>query len=128
MWEEIVRGVVARYQAMHEYSIVQALMERVDVEARARGASAVVRLYVRIGELSGVEPDLLSSAYSMWREGTICDSAELEIQRVPAAWDCPECQQTIPVGERLLCARCELPARLKQGDEIFLDRIEMEVP
>ncbi len=41
--------------SMHEYSIVQALVERVDAEARARGATAVHRLSVSIGELSGVE-------------------------------------------------------------------------
>jgi len=113
---------------MHEYSIIQALMGRVEAEARAHGASAVVRLRVRIGELSGVEPELLSSAYSMWCEGTICDASKLEIVRVPAAWACPECQRPIPRGERLRCASCEVPARLRQGDEIFLDRIEMEVP
>jgi hydrogenase nickel incorporation protein HypA/HybF len=113
---------------MHEYSIIQALMGRVEAEARAHGASSVVRLEVRIGELSGVEPELLSSAYSMWRVGTICAAARLEIQRVPAAWSCPECQEPIPKGETLRCARCEVPARLRQGDEIFLDRIEMEVP
>jgi len=83
-----------------------------------------VRLRVRIGELSGVEPELLSSAYSMWCEGTICDASKLEIVRVPAAWACPECQRPIPRGERLRCASCEVPARLRQGDEIFLDRIE----
>ncbi len=126
-WQTRSAGRAADY-LMHEYSIIQALMGRVEAEARAHGASAVVSLHVRIGELSGVEPALLSSAYSMWCEGTICDSARLEIQRVPAAWGCPECQEPIPKGERLRCARCEVPARLRQGDEIFLDRIEMEVP
>jgi Zn finger protein HypA/HybF involved in hydrogenase expression len=28
----------------------------------------------------------------------------------------------------LQCPRCGVPARLAQGDEIVLDRIEMEVP
>jgi Zn finger protein HypA/HybF involved in hydrogenase expression len=31
-------------------------------------------------------------------------------------------------GEVLTCPACELPARLSQGDEIMLDRIELEVP
>ena len=38
---------------MHEYSIVQALLERVREEARAHGAHSVHRLHVSIGELSG---------------------------------------------------------------------------
>ena len=50
---------------MHEYSIVQALMAQVDEQARAHGAAAVHRVSLRIGELSGIEPDLLRSAFEM---------------------------------------------------------------
>ena len=68
---------------MHEYSIVQALVDRVDAEARARKATAVHRLSVRIGELSGVDMDLLTTAYETFRERTICERAELDLQFVP---------------------------------------------
>jgi hydrogenase nickel incorporation protein HypA/HybF len=113
---------------MHEYSIVQALIERVDVEARARGATGVHRLSVRIGELSGVEVELLSTAYDTFRARTICEGAELDLQIVPARWACPDCGGSIAHGAVLTCPSCALPARLVQGDEILLDRIEMEVP
>lgn len=113
---------------MHEYSIVQALIERVDAEVRARRASGVYRLSVRIGELSGVEVELLSTAYDTFRARTICENAELDVQVVPARWACPACGSTIAPGEVLTCASCAAPARLVQGDEILLDRIEMEVP
>jgi hydrogenase nickel incorporation protein HypA/HybF len=112
---------------MHEYSIVQALVERVGVEAQAQGATAVHRLSVRIGELSGVDPGLLVTAYDTFRERTICAGAQLDLQVVPARWECPECRQIIRRGEVLTCPACELPARLSEGDEIMLDRIELEV-
>jgi hydrogenase nickel insertion protein HypA len=113
---------------MHEYSIVQALVDRVDAEARARKATAVHRLSVRIGELSGVDVDLLTTAYETFRERTICERAELDLQFVPARWECPNCGDLIRRGEVLTCPSCAVPARLVQGDEILLDRIEMEVP
>ena len=113
---------------MHEYSIVQALVERVDAEARARRATAVRRLSIRIGELSGVEVELLTTAYEMFRERTICEGAELDVQTVAARWECPACGRTIGRGNRLSCPTCAVPARLAEGDEIMLDRIEMEVP
>lgn len=113
---------------MHEYSIVQALVERVNVEARARHATAVHRLSVRIGELSGVEVDLLTMAYETFRERTICERAALDLQLVPARWECPACGSAIGRGDVLTCRSCAVPARLVQGDEIMLDRIEMEVP
>ena len=113
---------------MHEYSIVQAWLERVDAEARARRAASVQRLCVRIGELSGVEPQLLSTAFETFRERTICERAELDLQLVAARWECPSCGRDIRRGERLVCPACDMPARLTAGDEIMLDQIEMEVP
>ena len=111
---------------MHEYSIVSALLERVTSEAKANRASRVHRVNVRIGELAGVDVELLETAYAVFREKTICDGAELVIQRVAADWRCPRCDVCIVRGQPLRCSSCDMPARLVAGDEIFLDRIEME--
>ncbi len=112
---------------MHEYSIVQALLERVEAEAAERGAASVHRLHVRIGEASGVEIELLRTAYCVFRERTLCEGADLSIVPVPARWECPRCLAPILRGAILRCPSCSAPARLAAGDEIVLDRIEMEV-
>ncbi len=113
---------------MHEYSIVQALLERVRVETEQRGPCRVTRLHVRIGEASGVDAGLLATAYDTFRPRSVCAEAPLEIRRVPVSWSCPRCGACIAEGAPLQCARCGVPARLAEGDEIILDRIEMEVP
>ncbi len=113
---------------MHEYSIALALMERIDAEAASRGAVAVHCVRVRIGGLSGVEPELLRSAFEIVRERTICHAATLEIDTVPVAWVCPACAQPIAPGAVLRCPVCGEPARLGAGDEIVLDQLELEVP
>jgi hydrogenase nickel incorporation protein HypA/HybF len=113
---------------MHEYSLVQTLLRRVEEEARGRGAVAVHRLAVRVGELSGVDPELFRTAYETFREGTICARAPLALTRVPASWSCPSCGAVIPRGAPLRCEACHAPARLDDGgDALMLDRIEMEV-
>jgi hydrogenase nickel incorporation protein HypA/HybF len=112
---------------VHEYSIVQALVEKVEAEAARRGALAVERVFVRIGELSGVETSLLATAYDVFRERTICERAPLEIAAVPAVWACRDCGAVVPAGGPLRCVACGAPAVLREGDEILLDRIEMEV-
>jgi len=112
---------------MHEYSIVQALLERVQAEVDARNATAVHGLRVKIGELSGVEIDLLQSADELFSERSICDGAKLEIVPVAARWTCPNCERTMRRGEILRCPDCSLPAQLIEGSEIVLDRLEMEV-
>jgi hydrogenase nickel incorporation protein HypA/HybF len=111
---------------VHEYSIVQALLERVDHEATVHGASRVHRVRVAIGELSGVEVELLRTAYETIRQRTRCEEAELEVRRVEARWECASCGTPIPRGAPLHCAACGHRARLASGDEIVLDQIEME--
>ena len=113
---------------MHEYSIVGALLEKVAAEADSRHATAVRSLSVRIGELSGVEASLLASAYELFRQGTLCENAPIRIESVPARWECRACGREIARGERLSCPLCSEPAKLVGGDEILLQRIEMEVP
>ena len=49
---------------MHEYSIVASLIDRVQQEANAHGGTRVHRLHVQIGELAGVEIDLLKTAFA----------------------------------------------------------------
>jgi hydrogenase nickel incorporation protein HypA/HybF len=112
---------------MHEYSLVSAMVERVEQEARARNAVAVHRLAVRIGALSGVEPELLASAFTLCRQGILAE-AELDIRRSEAVWACPSCGAAVAVGGVLRCDACGAPAKLVSGDEIMLERIEMEVP
>jgi len=113
---------------VHEYSIVQALIDRVEAEARVRGATGVHRLSIRLGELSGVEPELLTTAYDTFRERTLCEHARLDVHLVPARWECPVCRSPLRRGDVLTCRTCGIPARLAEGDEIMLDRIELEVP
>jgi hydrogenase nickel incorporation protein HypA/HybF len=112
---------------MHEYSIVQALLDRVDQEARSRGATRIHAVRVRIGELAGVEVELLRTAYDTIRRGTACEDAPLDIDLTEARWACPSCGTALLRGAALQCPDCHLPARLASGDEIMLERIEMEV-
>jgi hydrogenase nickel incorporation protein HypA/HybF len=81
---------------------------------------------VSIGELAGVEIELLRTAYDTIRHRTLCHDAHLEVRRVEARWECPACRTPIARGAALSCAACGRPARLASGDEIMLDRIDME--
>jgi hydrogenase nickel incorporation protein HypA/HybF len=113
---------------VHEYSLVAALIERVEAEVAAHRAARVHRVHVCIGELAGVEIELFRTAYETFREGSILTDAELTVRPAEARWECPTCGGAIARGERLSCPACRVPARLSQGDEILLERIEMEVP
>jgi len=114
---------------MHEYSLIQSLISRAGEEARGHGATRIHSLSIRVGELSGVEPDLLTAAFEIARQGTPCDGAALRLTRIPAVWSCPRCGRVFAAGEVLRCAACAAPAQLSDGaDALMLDSIEMEVP
>ena len=111
---------------MHEFSLIQALLDRVEAEARTRRADSVSKLTVSIGEQAGVERVLFASAFDICRRGTVCASAELEITPVPARFACRLCGREVEAERVLACPDCGSPARLVAGDEIVLERIEME--
>ncbi len=112
---------------MHEFSIVSSLMERVEAEATRRYAGKVLSVGVSIGEAAGVEVELLETAYNILRKGTICADAPLRVEKVPVQWACARCHSAPAPGARLMCPACGVPVRLVTGDEIMLDRIELEV-
>lgn len=112
---------------MHEYSIVASLVERVEAEVARAGAVAVRRLTVQIGVAAGVDPELLSSAWEIFRDGTVCAGAELEIESVQIAWACARCGATPDKVFTLRCSACSSPLRMVRGDDLTLRQIEMEV-
>jgi len=113
---------------MHEYSIVQAMFDQIEAIARERKAIAVKRVCVKVGRAAGLDVPLFKTAYDTFRVHTICDSAPMEVDEIPECWSCPDGHGDIQPGRRLACETCGRPARLTSGDEIVLERVELEVP
>jgi len=112
---------------VHEYSIASSLLRMAEDHARKHDAARVVRLELRVGALSGVEVPLLETAWSLVRERSVCDGVDLTIRCVPAHWSCARCDSAIGAGAPLVCPACGGRAKLTAGEELVLDRIEMEV-
>jgi hydrogenase nickel incorporation protein HypA/HybF len=113
---------------MHEYSIVQAMFDQIEARAHERHALAVKRVTVRIGRSAGVDVPLLKTAYDTFRVKTICENAPLDVEEIPERWTCPSGHGDLVPGRKLACEVCGRPARLAAGDEIVLERLELEVP
>ena len=112
---------------MHEYSIVSALLDRVEAEVRSRGALSVGSVTVSLGRQSGVDPELLRSAFELARAGTPCAAAALELREVDCRWACRLCGGEVAVDRPSRCPACGGATRLVAGDEIVLERLELEV-
>ena len=119
------------YQAtMHEFSIVQSLLDVTVAEAKRAGATRVLRLNCRIGSLRQVDDRLISEAFELLCRGTICEDAELRIEKTYLRARCSRCQQSFDVRDwNWHCPECGGEgSALGGGDELELTFIEAETP
>ena len=113
---------------MHELSVCNALLLQVERIAREHGATTVTTIVLRVGPLSGVEPELLRRAYPLAAAGTVAADARLEIQTADVVVRCRQCgSETAVAPNRLLCGRCgDFRTALVSGDEMLIQSLELE--
>ena len=115
-------------QKMHELAVCQALIDQVEGVAKSENASRVTVIYLEIGPLSGVEPQLLEHAYPLAAHGTLAQDARLIIDPAAVRVRCTNCDlQTDVLPNRLICGACgDWHVQVISGDELLLKRVELE--
>ncbi|MBF0310392.1 MAG: hydrogenase maturation nickel metallochaperone HypA [Magnetococcales bacterium] len=113
---------------MHELSVCQALLQQVARLAAENRATAVTRLRVRNGPLSGVDSQLLQRAYAVARCGTVAETALLELETEEVGIHCPRCDREYAVAPNaLVCPACgEWRTRVVAGEALILLSVELE--
>ncbi len=113
---------------MHEYSIVQALLDQCESYAKENDAHTITKVVVKIGVMSGVEPHLLEIAFNTFKEKTLCESAEFVMNITPVTLTCKACG-AVSILETIYyrCPQCEsLDISVTDGEEMLLMSLEME--
>lgn len=113
---------------MHEYSIVQALLDQCEAIAKENNAQSVQKVVVKIGKMSGVEPHLLEMAFHTFKEETMCDGADFVMNVQPLTIECNECTAITELEEIYYkCPQCDsLNVRVIDGEDMFLMTVEMK--
>ena len=113
---------------MHEYSIVQALMEQVETLAQENRATQVKKVIVKIGAMSGVEPHLLEIAFNTFKENTICDSCEFIMNIQALTILCLKCEVKSELEKaHYCCPECKsLEVDVVDGEDMYLMSLEMD--
>jgi hydrogenase nickel incorporation protein HypA/HybF len=113
---------------MHEYSIVQSLIESCEEHVKENNALKVTRVIVKIGVMSGVEPYLLKEAFNAFKEQSVCHDCEfiMNIQKVKI-----ECNSCFILSEleknEYLCPLCKSSnIKIIDGEDMFLMQLELE--
>jgi hydrogenase nickel incorporation protein HypA/HybF len=101
------------------------LVQRYAVEKHAR---RVERVVLRIGTLSGVDPESLRFAFDVVSRGTQAEGAILDIETIQAAVFCKACQKEFVGQDRgfiFTCPICgDFCGEIRRGREIELGRLE----
>ncbi|MBU1659063.1 hydrogenase/urease nickel incorporation protein HypA [bacterium] len=113
---------------MHEYSIVQSLLDACEENAKVNNATKVSKVVVKIGVMSGVEPELLQSAFDTFKEKTICDSAEFVMNIQPIVVKCNKCLDKSTLQKlEYSCPACQsVDLDILDGEDMYLMQLELE--
>lgn len=113
---------------MHEFSIVNALLEMCEKNAKEHNASKITKVEIKVGKLSGVEPHLLETAFNTFKEETVCDGAEFVMQIQDIVVRCQSCQNETTLSQNeFICPTCKsTELSIIDGEEMFLMHLEME--
>ncbi len=114
---------------MHELAVCESMLRQVRALAAERGARSVGAISLRIGPLSGVEPELLTHAFSIARAGAYTEQARLEIETIAIALHCRDCgAESGAAPNRMLCSKCgSWRVDLVHGDEMLLASVELQL-
>lgn len=116
---------------MHELGIVSGILDVATETARQAGASRVVSVTVRIGDMCEIVPEAMDFAWETLREDEpLATDAELHVEHVAPSSMCLECGEEFEHDRfHCRCPKCgSAQTRLVHGREMDIVSIEIEAP
>lgn len=113
---------------MHELGIAQSILERAREESLRHHGARAVKVGVRIGELSGVDPDALAFAFEVLTKETALEGISLEIDFCKRKQHCTACSREFETdATQTQCPDCgDRQTLCIAGDELDIMFIELE--
>ena len=115
---------------MHEMSIVSGVLDAVTASATQAGATRVLAINLSIGDMTQVVDEALEFAFEALTEGTICEGAQLMVNKVHPRSVCLECSAEFEHDQfHRSCPECgSYETQLIAGRELQIDSIEVDLP
>lgn len=109
-------------------TISQSILKLVIPAAEEAGAKRILKIRMRVGELSGIIPSFLDKCFVQMSEGTIAEGAKLEYEMVPALIRCKDCGSEGDIDRKNYCCReCgSLKVKIISGREHLVQDLEVE--
>jgi hydrogenase nickel incorporation protein HypA/HybF len=113
---------------VHEMSLMGGVFEVIEQTLSQHEVKRVSQVKLKVGKLTNAEPDALQMAFDAYSKDTICEGAELIVERVPVFAHCRNCQHEFAVETMFfLCPNCQFTGiEIIQGEELLLESLEVE--
>jgi len=113
---------------MHEQNICESLLALSLKHAEQAEASKILRIYLVVGEYSGVVDESVEFYFSFLSRNTIAEGASLSFMHIPAKLRCRNCDAVYtPEKLDLHCPSCnEQQVEITSGRELYIESIEIE--
>ncbi|MDR3036827.1 MAG: hydrogenase maturation nickel metallochaperone HypA [Coriobacteriales bacterium] len=115
---------------MHEFGLMQSVLDTVEASARAAGAERVCEVRLVIGAMREVVPDAMEFAFEALAPKTLCDGATLTMRMLAPRSRCTQCGYEFEHDRfHRSCPACDsLVCELVAGKEMYIDAIEVDLP
>ena len=115
---------------MHELPILRSIVGVALRHAVEAGASRVLAVDVKVGELRGLDAAWIQSYFDFVTEGTPAAGASLRLQESKALFRCRSCGATFPPGTHaggdVACPHCSSKhVELASGNELLIESIDV---
>lgn len=84
---------------MHELPITESILKIILKHAAKNNVQKVVKVRLKIGRLCDLEEEWIQNYFSYLSRGTVAEGATIEVQHVPAVFECPSCGRTYEIDK-----------------------------
>lgn len=105
---------------MHELGIATEIIHLVEKEIETRGLRQLSKIKLKVGALSGIDPEALKFGYSIVSADSKLAGVELAIEWVAVKGLCRNCGRNFEVPDfAFICPVCDSPdIKITEGEEL----------
>ena len=114
---------------MHEFSLAEDLLKVAREESLKAGIVRLDKIFVRVGDLSGISVDSLEFAFGFLREeDNLTKTTDLVVERTPGKGRCTSCGRAVDLERLFLyCPHCSTPTiEIVEGRDFIVVSLEGE--
>lgn len=113
---------------MHETAVAQSILDTIIEQSQKLNGARPLRAVISCGQFNTLNDEVMTFAFEVAAEGTICHGMRLEIKHIPLSAVCQACQKQFTFDiHSPVCPACQSEQfRFQPDAPLLLETIEFE--